>query len=181
MIKTVGDQLAGGKLKDGSLNSLLSHVVDTKVGKSRRSALSSDDSESGALSAEELLDQCKCPISLELMRRPVLPSSGMQFEIQIFGSKLARTQVSIHGSDCFEQLCHDIGQAFDEINLLRWSQSGNTRCPVSGQELIIRKTKMQYTKHHLLRNIIRQQAVKAGVRAKHFKCCNAALQTSSAV
>ena len=26
--------------------------------------------------AEELLEQCKCPISLELMRRPVLPSSG---------------------------------------------------------------------------------------------------------
>lgn len=29
--------------------------------------------------AEDLLEQCKCPISLELMRRPVLPSSGMHF------------------------------------------------------------------------------------------------------
>lgn len=78
--------------------------------------------------AEDLLEQCKCPISLELMRRPVLPSSG---------------------------------QAFDEINLKRWSLSGNTKCPVSGQELRMHKEKVQYTKHHLLRNIIRQQAAKA--------------------
>lgn len=78
--------------------------------------------------AEELLEQCKCPISLELMRRPVLPSSG---------------------------------QAFDEINLKRWSLSGNTKCPVSGQDLRMHKDKVQYTKHHLLRNIIRQQAAKA--------------------
>ena len=57
------------------------------------------------------------------------------------------------------------GQAFDEINLKRWSMSGNTKCPVSGQELRMHKDKVQYTKHHLLRNIIRQQAAKAKVRS----------------
>ena len=41
--------------------------------------------------------------------------------------------------------------------------SGNTKCPVSGQELRMHKEKVQYTKHHLLRNIIRQQAAKAKV------------------
>lgn len=87
-----------------------------------------DDVVTTASTAEELLEQCKCPISLELMRRPVLPSSG---------------------------------QAFDEINLKRWATSGNTKCPVSGQELRMHKDKVQYTKHHLLRNIIRQQAAKA--------------------
>lgn len=56
------------------------------------------------------------------------------------------------------------GQAFDEINLKRWSMSGNTKCPVSGQELRMHRDKLQYTKHHLLRNIIRQQAAKAKVR-----------------
>ena len=35
-----------------------------------------DDVVTTASTAEELLEQCKCPISLELMRRPVLPSSG---------------------------------------------------------------------------------------------------------
>ena len=57
----------------------------------------------------------------------------------------------------------ETGQAFDEINLKRWSMSGNTKCPVSGQELRMHKDKVQYTKHHLLRNIIRQQAAKAKV------------------
>ena len=43
--------------------------------------------------------------------------------------------------------------------------SGNTKCPVSGQELRMHRDKLQYTKHHLLRNIIRQQAAKAKVRS----------------
>lgn len=62
------------------------------------------------------------------------------------------------------------GQAFDEINLKRWSMSGNTKCPVSGQELRMHRDKLQYTKHHLLRNIIRQQAAKAKVRSVSLLC-----------
>ncbi|KAL3158317.1 hypothetical protein ABBQ38_010561 [Trebouxia sp. C0009 RCD-2024] len=105
----------------------------SKGGKCSRSCLPGSDPlalATAEATAEELLEQCKCPISLELMRRPVLPSSG---------------------------------QAFDEINLRRWSISGNTKCPVSGQELRMHKDKVQYTRHHLLRNIIRQQAAKAKI------------------
>lgn len=69
--------------KDMSLNDLL-HTVSAKVDKPGKNAAGSDDAAAAdACSTEELLDQCKCPISLELMRRPVLPSSGMLFKIQI--------------------------------------------------------------------------------------------------
>ena len=45
----------------------------SKAGKSSKTCLSDTVT---VATAEELLEQCKCPISLELMRRPVLPSSG---------------------------------------------------------------------------------------------------------
>ena len=71
--------------------------------------------------------------------------------------------MSFHVHETMQFLYTSTGQAFDEINLKRWSLSGNTKCPVSGQELRMHKDKVQYTKHHLLRNIIRQQAAKAKV------------------
>lgn len=48
----------------------------SKAGKSSKSCLSGGTDTVTNATAEELLEQCKCPISLELMRRPVLPSSG---------------------------------------------------------------------------------------------------------
>lgn len=48
----------------------------SKAGKSSKSCLSGGSDVVTVATAEELLEQCKCPISLELMRRPVLPSSG---------------------------------------------------------------------------------------------------------
>ena len=48
----------------------------SKAGKSSKSCLSGGCEPSTLVTTEELLEQCKCPISLELMRRPVLPSSG---------------------------------------------------------------------------------------------------------
>ena len=110
--------------------------------------------------AEDLLEQCKCPISLELMRRPVLPSSGICLAFSKCHKAVIVQSLAASNQVCF--VC--AGQAFDEINLKRWSLSGNTKCPVSGQELRMHKEKVQYTKHHLLRNIIRQQAAKAKVQ-----------------
>lgn len=52
----------------------------SKGGKCSRSCLPGSDPlalATAEATAEELLEQCKCPISLELMRRPVLPSSGV--------------------------------------------------------------------------------------------------------
>lgn len=51
----------------------------SKAGKSGKSCLSGSEP-STLVTTEELLEQCKCPISLELMRRPVLPSSGAACE-----------------------------------------------------------------------------------------------------
>ena len=48
----------------------------SKGGKSSKGCLSGGSEPSTFVTTEELLEQCKCPISLELMRRPVLPSSG---------------------------------------------------------------------------------------------------------
>ena len=82
MVKTVTDVKAGS----GDTSSLAAAVIAkatapstaTKAGKvGKDGLLDTVEAETLALSAEELLDQCKCPISLELMRRPVLPSSGM--------------------------------------------------------------------------------------------------------
>ena len=48
----------------------------SKAGKPSKNRLSGGSDLLTVATAEELLEQCKCPISLELMRRPVLPSSG---------------------------------------------------------------------------------------------------------
>eukprot|EP00884_Botryococcus_braunii_P014622 jgi/Botrbrau1/23160/Bobra.0041s0011.1 len=57
------------------------------------------------------------------------------------------------------------GQAYDEINIVRHcSGKDKQRDPVSGQALKIKRGKgLQRTPEHLLRNIISQQASKAGV------------------
>ena len=52
----------------------------SKAGKSSKSCISGGSEPSTLVTTEELLEQCKCPISLELMRRPVLPSSGAAYE-----------------------------------------------------------------------------------------------------
>ena len=76
-----------------------------------------------------------CPISLQPMRRPVLPSSG---------------------------------QAFDEINLVRFCSGGKKRCPVSGAPLDFsrkgpHKGQVTRTPDYALRNVIRHQAAAAKV------------------
>lgn len=59
----------------------------TKAGKNSKGCFSASvENVAPAASAEDLLDQCKCPISLELMRRPVLPSSGEHLVHMMFGS-----------------------------------------------------------------------------------------------
>lgn len=55
----------------------------SKAGKSSKSCLSKGSEPVTLATAEELLEQCKCPISLELMRRPVLPSSGDECEVAL--------------------------------------------------------------------------------------------------
>ena len=73
----------GSSLAAAVIASATAPATATKGGKSGKDDLS--DAENVAapdLSAEELLDQCKCPISLELMRRPVLPSSGRHFKFK---------------------------------------------------------------------------------------------------
>lgn len=54
----------------------------SKGGKSSKGCLSGGSEPSTFVTTEELLEQCKCPISLELMRRPVLPSSGDTISVQ---------------------------------------------------------------------------------------------------
>ncbi|CAL8468683.1 g8223 [Coccomyxa elongata] len=76
-----------------------------------------------------------CPISLQPMRRPVLPSSG---------------------------------QAYDEINIVRFCSSGKKQCPVSGAALECHrkgadKGKVMLTPDYALRNVIRHQALQAEV------------------
>lgn len=80
-----------------------------------------------------------CPISLQPMRRPVLPSSG---------------------------------QAYDEINIVRFCSGGKRRCPVSGTALDFarkgaQKGSVTRTPDYALRNVIRHQAAaaKVGLRA----------------
>ena len=77
-----------------------------------------------------------CPISLQVMRRPVLPSSG---------------------------------QAYDEVNIARFSAAGKSQCPVSGAPLECHrrgpsKGKVMLTPDYALRNVIRHQAQQAKVR-----------------
>ena len=74
-----------------------------------------------------------CPISLQVMRRPVLPSSG---------------------------------QAYDEVNIARFSAAGKSQCPVSGAPLECHrrgpsKGKVMLTPDYALRNVIRHQAQQA--------------------
>lgn len=70
-----------------------------------------------------------CPISMEPMRRPVLPSSG---------------------------------QAFDEINIVRYCGEGNRRCPVSGASLKVSKSgKVNFINDVNLRKLIITQAAQA--------------------
>lgn len=76
-----------------------------------------------------------CPISLQVMRRPVLPSSG---------------------------------QAYDEVNIARFSAAGKSQCPVSGAPLECHrrgpsKGKVMLTPDYALRNVIRHQAQQAKV------------------
>ena len=85
-----------------------------------------------------------CPISLQVMRRPVLPSSG---------------------------------QAYDEVNIARFSAAGKAQCPVSGAPLECHrrgpsKGKVMLTPDYALRNVIRHQAVQAKVRAM-LRCFSA--------
>ena len=80
-----------------------------------------------------------CPISLQVMRRPVLPSSG---------------------------------QAYDEVNIARFSAAGKAQCPVSGAPLELHrrgpaKGKVMLTPDYALRNVIRHQAQQAKVRLPH--------------
>ncbi|KAK9829695.1 hypothetical protein WJX72_007404 [[Myrmecia] bisecta] len=81
----------------------------------------------GSKRARELVEQYgHCPISMEPMRRPVLPSSG---------------------------------QAFEEINIVRYCAAGNKRCPISGVTLKFSKGKgVCRVADHALRNVIRAQA-----------------------
>ncbi|CAL5221592.1 g3811 [Coccomyxa viridis] len=86
--------------------------------------------------AKDLVDQFGlCPISLQVMRRPVLPSSG---------------------------------QAYDEVNIARFSAAGKAQCPVSGAPLECHrrgpsKGKVMLTPDYALRNVIRHQAQQAKV------------------
>lgn len=71
-----------------------------------------------------------CPISMEPMRRPVLPSSG---------------------------------QAYDEINIVRFSAAGRKRCPVSGATMKFAQSSIVRTPDYALRSVIRHQARQAKV------------------
>ena len=72
----------GSSLAAAVIASATAPATATKGGKSGKDDLSDAEDAAPDLSAEELLDQCKCPISLELMRRPVLPSSGRHFKFK---------------------------------------------------------------------------------------------------
>ena len=70
----VGRQPSNGtNLAAAVIASATAPATATQGGKSGKNDLSDAEDASPDLSAEELLEQCKCPISLELMRRPVLP------------------------------------------------------------------------------------------------------------
>ena len=61
------------------------------------------------------------------------------------------------------------GQAYDEINILRFCSSGKKQCPVSGAALECYrkgadKGKVMLTPDYALRNVIRHQALQAKVR-----------------
>jgi len=82
-----------------------------------------------AMALAILEDIGMCPISMEPMRRPVLPSSG---------------------------------QAYDEINIVRYCSQGNKRCPVSGGSLKVSKSgKVMSTVDFNLRKLIITQAAQA--------------------
>ena len=61
------------------------------------------------------------------------------------------------------------GQAYDEINLVRFSKAGNKRCPVSGAAMKFVRGEVARTPDYALRSVIRSQARQAKVRPA--LCC----------
>lgn len=63
------------------------------------------------------------------------------------------------------------GQAYDEVNIARFSAAGKAQCPVSGAPLELHrrgpaKGKVMLTPDYALRNVIRHQAQQAKVRPR---------------
>ena len=55
------------------------------------------------------------------------------------------------------------GQAYDEINLVRFSAAGRKRCPVSGATMKFMRGEVARTPDYALRNVIKHQARQAKV------------------